>query len=470
MAAAQPHNLDPIDPLDPIDEIRLTAYALGELDAADRAAVEAHLSANRPGSAAARRYVDEVRATARLLSGELAREINFGLTALQHEVIEQHLHRLEHPELAGPRLDLRRWTTAGLSMAAALLIVGGVAAALLPRLLAPFPADLAADQTQPQAPAGGGGGIVQLKVYPPRPEAPREPALAEADGGRDSDLPERIDSGHFEMPGVVEEPLPEYAVTPIEPPAAPGGAGNDDAVAAERRPVGIGRGPDADRPVRPRLPVFADGRKPHDPRDVPNAKVTAVLTEDAIAGEPATTGPTATQASPGASPGGSTATVPSVGSTRQPTRRAVELREYRRNRDRHQITHQLNTMVERARAATAKQDVVVAARHLDAARLARFKNPIVFEPEELRRFDAAIREAQRELDAAAEQARKRAAAEAERRRTVAALTRSARKLTEERRYAEALGVIDQILALDPRNDYAGGVRPLVEEKVRAKGK
>ena len=56
----------PFDPDDP----RLTAYALGELDAADRAEVEALLA----DSPEARRFVEEIRATARLLTEQLHQE------------------------------------------------------------------------------------------------------------------------------------------------------------------------------------------------------------------------------------------------------------------------------------------------------------------------------------------------------------------------------------------------------------
>jgi general secretion pathway protein D len=54
--------------------------------------------------------------------------------------------------------------------------------------------------------------------------------------------------------------------------------------------------------------------------------------------------------------------------------------------------------------------------------------------------------------------------ERERERTVASLIANSRQLINETRYTEALGVIDQILVIDPTNDYASGVRPLVEDK------
>jgi hypothetical protein len=48
--------------------------------------------------------------------------------------------------------------------------------------------------------------------------------------------------------------------------------------------------------------------------------------------------------------------------------------------------------------------------------------------------------------------------------SVAELRTKARQLISETRYDEALTVIDRILAKDPTNDYAIGVRPLVEDK------
>lgn len=71
---------------DPNDH-RLTAYALGELDPAEHAAVETLIA----GCDESRRYVEEVRVTARLLTEEFQRESSPGLTAQQKHAIEAEL-------------------------------------------------------------------------------------------------------------------------------------------------------------------------------------------------------------------------------------------------------------------------------------------------------------------------------------------------------------------------------------------
>src|SRR6185503_12278692 len=73
-----------IDPNDP----KLTAYALGELDEAEQAAVERELIR----SDAARRAVDEIRAAAGLLKEELSSEPGFELSQSQNALVE---HRLD---------------------------------------------------------------------------------------------------------------------------------------------------------------------------------------------------------------------------------------------------------------------------------------------------------------------------------------------------------------------------------------
>src|SRR5262245_46448960 len=68
------------------DDPRLTAYALGELDEPDPA-LEALLAENPE----ARQTVDEIRATARLLTEQLGQEPSPGLRPGQHLAIESGL-------------------------------------------------------------------------------------------------------------------------------------------------------------------------------------------------------------------------------------------------------------------------------------------------------------------------------------------------------------------------------------------
>lgn len=124
-----------------IDEIRLTAFALGELDGAERAAVQAYVDQ----SESARRYVQEVRGTARQLSVELSRTIEdevavAGLSATQREAIDRRIDLSLRPASLAikdqDRFSQRRWNLAalGLSMAASVLIVAATLAILMPYL------------------------------------------------------------------------------------------------------------------------------------------------------------------------------------------------------------------------------------------------------------------------------------------------------------------------------------------------
>jgi anti-sigma factor RsiW len=108
------------------DEMNLTAYALGELEGAERQAIEARLSA----SADDRRFVDEVRVTADAISHELDREQLSGLDAIHYAAIELRLRNTEAPRPArrdgvGGRLGL------ALSLAASIAIVGGAVAVIV---------------------------------------------------------------------------------------------------------------------------------------------------------------------------------------------------------------------------------------------------------------------------------------------------------------------------------------------------
>ena len=101
--------------------------------------------------------------------------------------------------------------------------------------------------------------------------------------------------------------------------------------------------------------------------------------------------------------------------------------------------------------------------------------------DELKAFDAALAQVQVELKEAqqafetaekqrlTEEAQRTSEARAkamdeERRATVAALIKDARKYISQNKYRDALATIDQIMIVDPTNDYATGVRPLVEDR------
>ncbi len=75
------------------DEAKLTAYALNELDAAERGAVEKLLAEN----AEARRWVAEVQQTATLLEGELKAEECPALTSAQARALQQKIRSADAP-------------------------------------------------------------------------------------------------------------------------------------------------------------------------------------------------------------------------------------------------------------------------------------------------------------------------------------------------------------------------------------
>jgi Flp pilus assembly secretin CpaC/tetratricopeptide (TPR) repeat protein len=116
------------------------------------------------------------------------------------------------------------------------------------------------------------------------------------------------------------------------------------------------------------------------------------------------------------------------------------------------------------------------------ASVAAESNPTIFTAEELQFFRNQIAATRVTL----EQSRQRAQAEAlaaqqrdaqqsaaerarqqeiQRRETLAQLTRDARRYSEQGQFKEALKVVDQILAIDSRNDYATGVRPLIIDRI-----
>jgi type II secretory pathway component GspD/PulD (secretin) len=148
---------------------------------------------------------------------------------------------------------------------------------------------------------------------------------------------------------------------------------------------------------------------------------------------------------------------------------------------REQIRFNFQEATQNADTAIQRNNFVEAQRYVQAARVARNQDPLIFNPEEIREFDTRIADTQLALDQSrqrfqqqmADEAAVRAAREdqlrqqqiqEQTRRTVADLIRRSRTAVNEGRYEEALGVIDQILILEPNNDYAVGVRPLVEDR------
>lgn len=125
------------------DEMNLTAYALGELEGAEREAIEARLAA----SSEDRRFVEEVRAAARLVSDELAGEPLGSLHAIHYAAIELRLRGSE----ATHSVDYHGHGHMGffLSLAASIVIIGGTVGAILFAMSRHNNVALSAPQTRP---------------------------------------------------------------------------------------------------------------------------------------------------------------------------------------------------------------------------------------------------------------------------------------------------------------------------------
>ncbi len=145
------------------------------------------------------------------------------------------------------------------------------------------------------------------------------------------------------------------------------------------------------------------------------------------------------------------------------------------------IRFSFNAAVEEATLAKTQGDFVAANRAVLKAQAARDSDPLIFTAEELNQFDSTVRSLRTDVstaeaaaaDASAVSKRQEAinrqntamqAQEKQKQETIAALTKQARQLTTQGRYADALKIIDQIISIDPKNDYAVGVRQLVLDR------
>lgn len=151
------------------------------------------------------------------------------------------------------------------------------------------------------------------------------------------------------------------------------------------------------------------------------------------------------------------------------------------NARRQEIEYRFNTSITEATSAIEVQHWDVAEAALQRAQLAAGADRNIFSADALRRFDQILANTRVALD----QARTRALEKAEAERNVAAAERirkeqktaaddkfrtlsdlraTARDLFSQARYREALGVVDQILVIEPNDDYAVGIRPVLEDK------
>ncbi len=107
-----------------------TAYALGELDPAERAVIQADLAKSK----AHRLEVEEIRALGAAITGALAAEKQPGMSEIQHLAIESTLQQLTDDHETTARMRLRRQRLAfwlPTSLAASALLASGITLMML---------------------------------------------------------------------------------------------------------------------------------------------------------------------------------------------------------------------------------------------------------------------------------------------------------------------------------------------------
>ena len=148
-----------------------------------------------------------------------------------------------------------------------------------------------------------------------------------------------------------------------------------------------------------------------------------------------------------------------------------------------EISYKVDTNLEQAQQAIHQGHWADAQFAIDRARLAASADKSIFTTEDLHRFTQRIDQTQQDLDRTKEEVsaketqgidkgvrrkieEEQRQARLQRQQTIADLIHTSQQLTNQGRYREALQTVDQILILDPINDYAVGVKPLLEDKTQ----
>ena len=160
---------------------------------------------------------------------------------------------------------------------------------------------------------------------------------------------------------------------------------------------------------------------------------------------------------------------------------ATEIQKHGNALKSQEITYAVNKALADAHEATARGDFGAADIALQRAAVASRQDPTIFTADALRNFDnqiAAARQANEAARARTEDESKAAnnaaitlklqqdaqRAKQQQHQTIISLRANAIDLTNHKRFREAINVVDQILQLDPDDDYATGVRPLLEDQ------
>jgi type II secretory pathway component GspD/PulD (secretin)/tetratricopeptide (TPR) repeat protein len=152
-------------------------------------------------------------------------------------------------------------------------------------------------------------------------------------------------------------------------------------------------------------------------------------------------------------------------------------------RDSTPIAYEVQHNLEDALEAIDEEHWATAETAIDRARVAAAADPTRFSAQELRRFHIAIDQTELDLKQARQRVegnietrtaeavhqrvrQQRVSARQQRQATIADLTRTSQNQINRGKYKDALATIDQILILDPNNEYAVGIRSVLEDQAQ----